>query len=322
MSVLRARFVDDEQHPCHDQESADALDAVETVTYVAARPTSSATSSRSRASARSWRRRARRPTSRRWSELAEKQPAFAAKVKLLAKRAAEKPAMAAVEKRLTCEGLLGRARRHHQPGIYDDAMRLAVRRFQQKHMIYEANFLRRKTVDALARPLLDNDYDGFVRALRERVVVGGRRSSRTARRSKARNLVDEYTQAWRCEQLGLTDAAAALAFFKRHPADRVQDAARGGQAAAAARLLRDRAWICRSSSIAATSGTTCRSTPTATTSRSRARSTRASRCTPRSSGKQVAAGALAHDHRRLARRAGAATATSTSATRARTSGRA
>ena len=35
LSVLRARFVEDEQHPCHDQESADALDAVETVTYVA-----------------------------------------------------------------------------------------------------------------------------------------------------------------------------------------------------------------------------------------------------------------------------------------------
>ena len=34
MSVLRARFLDDEQHPCQDQESADALDAVETVTYV------------------------------------------------------------------------------------------------------------------------------------------------------------------------------------------------------------------------------------------------------------------------------------------------
>ena len=34
LSVLRARFLDDDQHPCHDQESADALDAVETVTVV------------------------------------------------------------------------------------------------------------------------------------------------------------------------------------------------------------------------------------------------------------------------------------------------
>ena len=78
--------------------------------------------------------------------------------------------MAAVERRLTCEGLLGTGKSKHTPGIYDDAMRLAVRSFQQKHMIYEANYLRRKTVDALARPLLDNDYDALVRALRERVV--------------------------------------------------------------------------------------------------------------------------------------------------------
>src|SRR4029079_19488216 len=35
LSVLRARFVDDEQHPCGDQESVAALEAVETVSYVA-----------------------------------------------------------------------------------------------------------------------------------------------------------------------------------------------------------------------------------------------------------------------------------------------
>ena len=106
-------------------------------------------------------------------ELVAKQPKFAPQVKLLAKRAAEKPAMTAVEKRLTCEGLLNTPKgAKHQAGIYDDAMRLAVRRFQQKHMIYEANFLRRKTVEALSRSLLDNDYDAFVRAFRERVVDG------------------------------------------------------------------------------------------------------------------------------------------------------
>ena len=110
-------------------------------------------------------------------ELAEKQPQQAPKVKLLAKRAAEKPAMAAVERRLTCEGLLT-PKMKHTTSIYDEPMRLAVRSFQQKHMIYEANYLRRKTVEALARPLLDNDYDGLVRSLRERVIsAAGIRSS-------------------------------------------------------------------------------------------------------------------------------------------------
>ena len=105
---------------------------------------------------------------------------------MLEQRAAEKPAMAAVERRLTCEGLLGaRAEGQHTPGIYDDAMRLAVRRFQQKHMIYEANYLRRKTVDALARPLIDNDYDELTCARCASASWRRPRSSRTARRRSA-----------------------------------------------------------------------------------------------------------------------------------------
>jgi hypothetical protein len=128
--------------------------------------------------------------------------------------------MTAVEKRLTCEGLLS-AKSKHKAGVYDDAMQLAVRRFQQKHMIYEANFLRKKTVDALARPLVDNDYDGLVRALRERVVsAAGVIEDGTGGTQKvpARNLVEDYTKT-AIEQLGLTTAQAAIAFFERHPAE-------------------------------------------------------------------------------------------------------
>jgi hypothetical protein len=147
-------------------------------------------------------------------DLAAQQPALAPKVKLVQKRAAEKPAMAAVERRLACEGLLT-PKSHHTPGIYDDAMRKAVRSFQQKHMIYESNYLRQKTVDALARPLLDNDYDGFVRVLRERVVSAA--SILEDGSTKAGDLVGDYTKA-AIDQMGLTDAAAVLAFFKRHGA--------------------------------------------------------------------------------------------------------
>jgi hypothetical protein len=213
LSVLRERFLADEQHPCHDQESADALDAVETVTYVP--PTEIAKDARRlrkiREELETAQHKAHLPS---FEALAAAQPAFAPKVRLLAKRAAEKPAMAAVERRLACEGLLG-PKSHHTTGIYDDAMRLAVRRFQQKHMIYEANYLRRQTVDALARPLLDNDYDGFKRAMRERVVSGA--SILEDGSTKAGNLVDEYTKT-ALEGLGLVDPASTLAFFKRHGA--------------------------------------------------------------------------------------------------------
>ena len=216
MSVLRARFVEDEQHPCHDQESADAIDAVETVTYVA--PADIKKDERRLAKVREEVEKARKKAHlATLDELAEKQPAFAPKVKMLARRAAEKPAMAAVERRLTCEGLLGaKGGTKHTTGIYDDAMRLAVRRFQQKHMIYEANYLRRKTVDALARPLVDNDYDDLTRALRERVVAAAA-IVEDGSASKTRNLVDEYLKT-ALDQMQFTDGAAALAFFKRHPA--------------------------------------------------------------------------------------------------------
>jgi hypothetical protein len=214
LSVIRARFIQSEEHPCHDQESADALDAVETVSYVA--PADIKKDERKLHRIREELEKERRKLhAATLDDLAEKKPALAPKVKLLAQRAAEKPAMAAVERRLTCEGLLS-AKSHHQTGIYDDAMRIAVRRFQQKHMIYEANYLRRKTVDALARTLLDNDYDAFVRVLRERVVAAAE-ILEDGSAAKGRNLVDEYTKV-AVEQMQLPDAAATLAFFKRHPA--------------------------------------------------------------------------------------------------------
>ena len=219
LSVLRARFIQSEQHPCHDQESVDALEAVETVTYVP--PADLKKDEKKLGRVREELEKARRKAKvQTLEELVERQPAMAPKVKLLARRAAEKPAMAAVERRLQCEGLLGgegAKGAKHVTGIYDDAMRLAVRSFQQKHMIYEANYLRRKTVDALARQLLDNDYDGLVRALRERVVSAAAIVEDGTTGKNGRNLVDDYLKV-AVEQLRLPDAPSALAFFKRHPA--------------------------------------------------------------------------------------------------------
>ncbi len=214
LSVLRARFLHDDQHPCDDPESVAALEAVETVTYVP--PTDIKKTERRLAQVRKDVEEAQhKAKGASLAELAQNDPELAAKVAVLDRRAADERAHAAVEKRLACEGLFSKEVKH-QPGVYDEAMRLGVRRFQQKQMIYEANFLRRKTVDALARPLLDNDYDALVRALRERVVSAAAiLEDGTA--AKEANLVEEYTKLT-VEQLHLTDAQAALAFFKRHGA--------------------------------------------------------------------------------------------------------
>ena len=219
LSVMRARFIQSDAGPCHDQESVDVLQAVETVSYVPPKEVKKVDQriARFTRSLEIERKRARVATV---EELLEKKPGLRAQHEAVEKRTAEKAALAAVERRLTCEQLLSKESKH-VAGVYDEPMRLAVRRFQQKHMIYEANFLRRRTVQALARPLLDNDYDSLVRALRERVVDGagiiedGTGSTKTV---TARNLVDDYTQA-AIAQLGLGDAASALAFFKRHPAE-------------------------------------------------------------------------------------------------------
>ncbi len=153
-------------------------------------------------------------------------------MKAYERRMAEKAAMAEVEKRLACEGMFKRSGGRHATGVYDDAMRLAVRRFQQKNMIYEANYLRSKTMDALAQPPLANDYQAFMRVLRERVVaaagvvedgsVEGKAGAPTytgkaGKPVPVRNLVDELTKS-AAEQLGLATQEGALAFFKRHPA--------------------------------------------------------------------------------------------------------
>jgi len=230
-SVLRSRMLTSETKTCTDPEGQPALEAVETVSYVS--PQDLKKDERKLAKIREELEKARKKAHLKTIEdLVAQDPAAEAKQKLLDRRAAEKLAMAEVEKRLFCETLLAKHHKH-QTGIYDEPMRLAVRRFQQKNMIYEANYLRRKTMDALARPSLDNDQDAVLRALRERVTdAAGVIEDGSTEGSKGpvqvpgagggkeplRNLVDEYTKT-AAAQLGIDTAAGALAFFKRHPAE-------------------------------------------------------------------------------------------------------
>lgn len=228
--ILRTRFLADEEQTCHATINQEKLEEVETIAYVA--PEKMKAEDRRMAKLHAELEEARHKNhAATLEELAQKDPSLAAKVKAYQRRIAEKEAMTEVEKRLACEGMFKKGL-HHATGVYDDAMRLAVRRFQQKNMIYEANYLRSKTMDALARPPLANDYAAFLRVLRERVVdatgvvedgsVEGKSgpptfTGKSGKPVAMRNLVDELTKAT-AEQLGLGTQEAALAFFKRHPA--------------------------------------------------------------------------------------------------------
>jgi hypothetical protein len=218
-SVLRARFLEDTQRQCLDETDRAALQAVQTVAHIPPEAVrrEEARIARLRQELEAARRKAKVQT---LAELIDKQPGLAAKVGLVEKRAAEKVALTAVEKRLACEGFL-KPNSGHRPGIYDDALRLAVKHFQQKHMIYESHYLRRQTVEALGRSLLENNHLSLMRALRERVVAAAAiledGSITQGPLGPVPNLADEYTRL-AAEQLGLDTVEGALAFFQRHPA--------------------------------------------------------------------------------------------------------
>jgi hypothetical protein len=228
--VLRARFLADEQQTCHATISQEVLEEVETIAYVA--PEKLKAEEKKTAKLRHEIDEAKAKNKGvPLADLAQKDPALAAKVKAHERKLAEKAAMTEAEKRLACEGMFKKSPRH-AAGVYDEAMRQAVRRFQQKNMLYEANYLRSKTMDALARPPLANDHLAFVRVLRERVVdaagvvedgsVEGKTgapsyTSKGGKPMQVRNLVDEVTKS-AADQLGLGTQEGTLAFFKRHPA--------------------------------------------------------------------------------------------------------
>jgi hypothetical protein len=230
LSVLRARFMTDEMQTCIASIDQEKLEAVETVGYIAPERmrVMAKKAERNFQEIEKARRKAKVAT---FAELAAKDPSMEPKIKAHERRLAEKKAMTEVEKRLTCEGMWKKVPRH-TPGVYDDAMRAAVRRFQQKNMIYESNYLRSKTMDALARPPIANDHMALVRVIRERVVDAAgiledgsvetksgapTYADKSGKTIAVRNLVDEFTQAT-VKQLGLDTPEGALAFFKRHPA--------------------------------------------------------------------------------------------------------
>ncbi len=240
LSVLRERFLFDEARPCGDPDGQAALLAVKSVAWVSLpqMKRNAARQGKAGKELEAARVQARVET---LAELAEKQPKWAAKVKDFERWSADQKAIAAAERRLICEGLLVdpalppvKGKKPHTPGLQDDVFANALRRFQQKHMIYDGHSLRPRTLGALARTTLENDHEALRRAFRERVVAAadviedgsteGKKgpvtyTSASGEKVPLRNLADEYTEA-ALTQLGLDSPEAALAFFKRHDAAR------------------------------------------------------------------------------------------------------
>lgn len=240
-SVIRERFLLDETRTCAVPEDQAAMTAQTRIGFVSPSTAKRRAASQKRvfAELEKARRAAKVET---LAALAEKQPRLAGKINDYEKWASNQRAIAAAERRLICEGFLPepavsaakkRGPLKHEPLMQDEAMRQALRSFQQKHMIYDGHSFRPRTLEALSKSTLENDHAALVRAFRERVVAAadviedgsteGKKgpvmyTSASGEQLPVRNLAEEYTQA-ALEQLGLDTPEGALAFFERHSAE-------------------------------------------------------------------------------------------------------
>ncbi len=165
-------------------------------------------------------------------ELAAAEPRFAKDIKAHLRFVAERAAFTEVEKRLACEGLMDPAK--HKPDVYDTPMRLAMLDFQQKNVLMEQGDIGRTTLEALARPILANDFAALRRGLAERAAHAGgfvedgsaslaaragkppAYKNATGERVPVPDLVGAATEAV-LARLGLVSPEDAVAFFARHP---------------------------------------------------------------------------------------------------------
>ena len=236
LSVMRRRFLEDSRRTCAADIDADTLLAVDEV------PTWGASTEQKELGKR--RARAARLEAARVAAgvptleaLAEKDPRTARDVKEQLAFAAQRAAFGEAEKRLACEGLLDPAK--HKAGSYDTAMRTAMLQFQQKHAVIDQADIKRPTLEALARPPLENDMRALGRVLSERAmhaagfledgsvndaaaagsgassVVGATYLGADGTRHPVPDLATASREAI-LSRLGIATAADAVAFFRRH----------------------------------------------------------------------------------------------------------
>jgi hypothetical protein len=224
LGVLRARFLADAARKCDPTFDTSKLLAVDEITTWGA-TTEQKELGKHRAREERLEAARQKAGAESLEALAEADKRFAKDVKAHRRMEAERAAFAEVEKRLACEGTLDLAK--HKAGVYDTAMRTAMFDFQQEHTVYDQADLKRTSLEALARPLLENDFAALRRVLTERAVHAGHiiedgSSKATYPGSDgARHLVPDLATAATdavLARLGLEEPEDALEFFQRHPA--------------------------------------------------------------------------------------------------------
>ena len=234
LSVLRRRFLEDARRNCGSTFDPEKLLAVDEVRSWGA---SSEVKELGKQAARASRLEAARLAAGAASleALAAAQPRTAKDVQEHLRFVAERAAFVEAEKRLVCEGLLEPAK--HKSGAYDTAMRTAMLAFQQKQAVMDQADIKRGTLEALARPPLENDLLALRRVLTERAMhaasfledgsvsdddrPGGAVGGPTYRGADGgRHQVPDLATpslAAVLLTLGIETPDDAVAFFRRHP---------------------------------------------------------------------------------------------------------
>ncbi|MCB9522882.1 MAG: hypothetical protein H6702_05835 [Myxococcales bacterium] len=233
MGLVRDRAVADSEAECHTKIDYEAIASLDEITYRNKRK-ERRHQAKVRADSSSLKNAYRKAKVKDFAELEAKAPEEAEKLReaheYVARAELERHVLAEIEKRLECDGHDHKKYRHKK-GQLDHGLRLALRRFQRKHKIYEHTNLRKKTMKMMGQPPLVTNHRDFLRVLTERVVdaahiledgtatVGGEPATYVGADGAThpvRNLVKEFVAAT-TSQLGVDTPEKLLAFFKRHP---------------------------------------------------------------------------------------------------------
>ncbi len=230
LSVIQKRFLGDKAKTCYDDIDFDLIGRVSSMTYkdkARNKKLSDAKAVKAELAAAA-KKAGFSENSEGFAKLAEADPSYKAKVAEYEDLSGEFRALTEVEKRLLCDGHTAK-RFGHKDGQLDHGLRLSVRRFQRKHMIYEHTNLRGVTMKTLALKPIVTNYQAFSRAVTERVVEAtsiledGSASRKgeldtfmgaDGKTYQVRNLVDEFTEAT-LKGIGADSPEAAQAFFER-----------------------------------------------------------------------------------------------------------
>ncbi len=224
LSVLRKRFVEDEQKQCFKDLDLEVFKEYHGPIKINDSGASKRELKRWRQARDNYKRALRKARVRTLDELLAKRK-FRGVAKRWRRYRWRHQAIRQMQKRLVCEHSFERKTIPRiKPYIIGWNISRALKRFERKHNVYGWGLLYGNTVEALGRTARQNNYESLKRVLSERVASAARLiedgtvryfRAKNGEKRNVRNTIKEFTAAM-LKQMGLTDEDKALAFVKQY----------------------------------------------------------------------------------------------------------